>query len=73
MQEIARAVDRDVIVVEEAPSHRPAMQKHLPILRPKGFYTMASGGLGWGLPSAVGIVLADEPVLEFWEKVAKHE
>ena len=60
MQEIARAVGRDVIVVEEAPSHRPAMQKHLPILRPKGFYTMASGGLGWGLPAAVGVALAEE-------------
>ena len=59
MQEIARAVGRDVIVVEEAPSHRPAMQKHLPILRPKGFYTTASGGLGWGLPAAVGVALAE--------------
>jgi benzoylformate decarboxylase len=64
MQEIARAVGHDVIVVEEAPSHRPAMQKHLPILRPKGFYTMASGGLGWGLPAAVGVALAEkEPVV----------
>jgi benzoylformate decarboxylase len=64
MQEISRAVGRDVIVVEEAPSHRPAMQKHLPILRPKGFYTMASGGLGWGLPAAVGVALAEkQPVV----------
>jgi benzoylformate decarboxylase len=64
MQEIARAVGRDVIVVEESPSHRPAMQKHLPILRPKGFYTMASGGLGWGLPAAVGVALAEkQPVV----------
>jgi benzoylformate decarboxylase len=64
MQEIARAVGRDIIVVEEAPSHRPAMQKHLPILRPKGFYTMASGGLGWGLPAAVGVALAEkQPVV----------
>jgi benzoylformate decarboxylase len=60
MQEIARVVGRDVIVVEEAPSHRLAMQKHLPILRPKGFYTMASGGLGWGLPAAVGVALAEK-------------
>jgi benzoylformate decarboxylase len=64
MQEIARAVGRDVIVVEEAPSHRPAMQKHLPILRPKGLYTMAGGGLGWGLPTAVGVALAEkQPVV----------
>jgi benzoylformate decarboxylase len=64
MQEIARAIGRDAIVVEEAPSHRPAMQQHLPIVRPKGFYTMASGGLGWGLPAAVGIALAEkQPVV----------
>jgi benzoylformate decarboxylase len=64
MQEIARAIGRDAIVVEEAPSHRPAMEQHLPIVRPKGFYTMASGGLGWGLPAAVGIALAEkQPVV----------
>lgn len=64
LQEIARAIGRDAIVVEEAPSHRPAMQQHLPIVRSKGFYTMASGGLGWGLPAAVGIALAEkQPVM----------
>jgi benzoylformate decarboxylase len=64
LQEIARAIGRDAIVVEEAPSHRPAMQQHLPIVRPNGFYTMASGGLGWGLPAAVGIALAEkQPVV----------
>jgi benzoylformate decarboxylase len=64
MQEIARAVGRGITVVEEAPSHRPAMEKHLPILRPRGFYTMASGGLGWGLPAAVGVALAEkQPVV----------
>jgi benzoylformate decarboxylase len=30
----------------------------LPILRPETFYTMDSGGLGWGLPAAVGVALA---------------
>ncbi|HTK36519.1 MAG TPA: benzoylformate decarboxylase [Caulobacteraceae bacterium] len=48
------------IVVEEAPSHRPAMQGHLPFERPNSFYTMASGGLGFGLPAAVGFALADQ-------------
>jgi benzoylformate decarboxylase len=48
----------DSIVVEEAPSARPVMQAHLPILRPQTFYTMDSGGLGWGLPAAVGVALA---------------
>jgi len=45
------------IVVEEAPSSRPAMQQHLPITRSGGFYTMDSGGLGYGMPAAVGVAL----------------
>ena len=46
------------ILVEEAPSTRGPMHDHLPILRPDTFYTTASGGLGFGLPAAVGIALA---------------
>ncbi|EFA4518285.1 benzoylformate decarboxylase [Escherichia coli] len=48
----------DAILVEEAPSHRPAMQRNLPVTQQGGFYTMSSGGLGYGLPASVGIALA---------------
>lgn len=58
MQEIARAVGPDTLVVEEAPSHRPAMQRRVTINRPGSFFTMASGGLGWGMPAAVGVAMA---------------
>lgn len=47
---------RDVLV-EEAPSHRPAMQKFMPMRGQDSFYTMASGGLGYSLPAAVGMAL----------------
>jgi benzoylformate decarboxylase len=33
------------------------MHDHLPILDRDGFYTCASGGLGHGLPAAVGVAL----------------
>jgi benzoylformate decarboxylase len=46
------------IVVEEAPSARPVMQAYLPITRSEGFFTMDSGGLGYGMPAAVGVALA---------------
>ncbi|TFY99864.1 benzoylformate decarboxylase [Ramlibacter rhizophilus] len=46
------------IVVEEAPSARPWMQQVLPMTQPASFYTMASGGLGFGMPAAVGIAYA---------------
>jgi benzoylformate decarboxylase len=47
----------DSIVVEEAPSARPVLQARLPITRSEAFYTMDSGGLGYGLPAAVGVAL----------------
>ncbi len=45
------------VLVEEAPSHRPAMQKFMPMRGQDSFYTMASGGLGYSLPAAVGLAL----------------
>lgn len=58
MQTLAELRDPASIVVEEAPSSRPAMQAYLPILRSETFYTMDSGGLGYSMPAAVGIGLA---------------
>ncbi|WOH65391.1 benzoylformate decarboxylase [Bradyrhizobium sp. BWA-3-5] len=45
------------VLVEEAPSHRPAMQKFMPMRGQDSFYTMSSGGLGYSLPAAVGMAL----------------
>jgi benzoylformate decarboxylase len=55
---LARLMPRGAVVVEEAPSHRPALQAQLPIRDWGGFLTMASGGLGYSLPAAVGVALA---------------
>jgi len=57
MHTIARTMPRDAIIVEEAPSHRDVMHDYLPIRTAGGFYTTASGGLGYSLPAAVGIAL----------------
>ena len=59
MQTLADLRAPDSIIVEEAPSSRSPMQAHLPILRSETFYTCSSGGLGHGLPAAVGIALAN--------------
>jgi benzoylformate decarboxylase len=48
----------NAMLAEEAPSHRPLMHKYLPMRGQDGFVTMASGGLGYGLPASVGIALA---------------
>lgn len=58
MQTLAQVRGRHSIVVEEAPSARPIMQRHLPFFEGGSFYTMDSGGLGHGLPAAVGVALA---------------
>jgi benzoylformate decarboxylase len=51
------AMPDDAALVEEAPSHRPLMHKFMPMRGQDSFYTMSSGGLGYGLPAAVGIAL----------------
>ena len=58
MQQVALLRPKGSIIVEEAPSSRSAMHDYLPIADRDGFYTCASGGLGHGLPAAIGIALA---------------
>ena len=58
LQTLAEVRHADDIVVEEAPSSRPVMQNYLPFTRSGTFYTMDSGGLGYGMPAAVGVALA---------------
>ena len=57
LQTLADLRSPDSIIVEEAPSTRPPMQRHLPILQSETFYTCSSGGLGHAMPAAVGIAL----------------
>ncbi len=54
---LSTAMPAGSALVEEIPSHRPAMQKFMPMPGADSFYTMASGGLGYSLPAAVGMAL----------------
>jgi benzoylformate decarboxylase len=54
---LSSAMPDHAVLVEESPSHRPAMQKFVPMRGQDSFYTMASGGLGYSLPAAVGVAL----------------
>jgi benzoylformate decarboxylase len=58
LQTLSKLRDSKDIIVEEAPTARVVMHQYLPIVEPRTFYTMASGGLGYGMPAAVGIALA---------------
>ncbi|HET9075908.1 MAG TPA: thiamine pyrophosphate-dependent enzyme [Acidimicrobiales bacterium] len=62
---LAARVPADTIVVEESPSSRPDLHRFLPARHPLGFVSAAMGGLGFGLPAAVGLRMGcpDRPVI----------
>ncbi|SCG40691.1 benzoylformate decarboxylase [Micromonospora inositola] len=56
---LARRWPTDGVLVQESPSNLSALRRRLRVSRPGSYFTMASGGLGFGLPAAVGIALAE--------------
>jgi benzoylformate decarboxylase len=59
MHTLAATLPDNAVLVEEAPSHRNALHDYFPVRASGGFYACASGGLGFALPAAVGVALAD--------------
>jgi benzoylformate decarboxylase len=55
LKRIAALRPERAVIVEEAPTARGPEHDTLPITREGGFYTCASGGLGYSLPAAVGV------------------
>jgi benzoylformate decarboxylase len=55
----------DGVVVDESPSNRSALHARRPVRRPGSSFFSTSGGLGFGLPAAIGVAMADRdrPVL----------
>ncbi len=58
MMSVADALPDNAIVVEEALTAAPALAALLPMGDAHSFYGLASGGLGFALPGAIGISLA---------------
>ena len=58
MLRFAEALPANAVVVEEALTSASALPALLPLRDPKSFFGLASGGLGFGLPGAVGVSLA---------------
>ena len=56
---LASAKTADTVMVNEATSTMAQRRDWLPVSRPASYYTTPSGGLGWAMPAAVGIALAD--------------
>ncbi len=55
MSTLAELLPANAVVVEETPSSRPDMHDLLPARQPLGFVSAAMGGLGFGLPAAIGL------------------
>lgn len=55
MGELATRLPENVVLVEETPSSRPDLHDLLPAKQPLGFVSAAMGGLGFGLPAAIGL------------------
>lgn len=56
---LSRLCPKNYVLVEESPSNIVALLQHFKIDQPDSFYTFASGGLGWDMPAAVGLALAE--------------
>src|SRR5574341_916548 len=58
MLRFAETLPRDAIVVEEALVSGYSLPRFLTMRGPRDFYGLASGGLGFAVPGAVGVALA---------------
>lgn len=56
---LARWLPEDTVLVEESPSSRPLLEAIVPARRPLGFLSAAMGGLGFAMPAAIGVKMAE--------------
>jgi benzoylformate decarboxylase len=55
---LAERLPPDVVLIEECPSNRPELHARIAARQPLGFLSAAMGGLGFGLPAAIGVRMA---------------
>jgi benzoylformate decarboxylase len=65
LEAIGEALPKDAVVIEEALSSAPGIRSLMRSDDPQSFYGLRGGGIGWGLPAAIGVKLAlpDRPVV----------
>ena len=56
---LAEARPAHAVVVNETPSNIAALKAYWPTIEPDSYFFPSSGGLGYGLPAAVGVALAE--------------
>src|SRR5262245_24962488 len=62
---IGATLPKDAVVVDETISSGVGIRQLIPSDDPQGFFGLRGGGIGWGLPAAIGVKLAlpDRPVV----------
>ena len=62
---LAARLSRDAVVIEESPSSRAELLERIPAREPLGSLSPAMGGLGFAIPAAIGIRMAqpERPVV----------
>jgi benzoylformate decarboxylase len=65
MQTIGRLLPDDAVVIDETVSSGTGLRRFLKSNDAQSFYGLRGGGIGWGLPAAIGVKLAlpDRPVV----------
>ncbi|WP_374448620.1 thiamine pyrophosphate-binding protein [Stella sp.] len=65
LEAVGRALPPDAVVIEEALSSAGGIRNLIPSRDPQSFFGLRGGGIGWGLPAAVGVKVAlpDRPVV----------
>ena len=58
MLRFTEALPKDAVVVEEGLTSSVSLPGFLPLRDPRAFYGLASGGLGFAVPGAIGVSLA---------------
>src|SRR5581483_11742275 len=59
--QIANALPKDAVVVNESLTSGRHLSDLIPYRDRYGYHALASGGIGWGVPAAVGVALAQAP------------
>ena len=65
MHELGQALPSNAIIADEAVTSRPALMRAMSFDEPGSFYGIQGGALGWAMPGALGVQLAnpDRPVV----------
>ncbi len=65
LEAIGAMLPKDAVVIEEILSSNPGARSLINSEDPQSFFALRGGGIGWGLPAAIGVKLAlpDRPVV----------